>query len=45
MPNVNIPETDKMKLAWTHQEKKRRQSLKKMMDMVVPGKEEKKRAA
>ena len=29
MPNVNIPETEKIKLVWTHQEKRRRQPLKK----------------
>ena len=29
MPNVNIPETEKITLVWTHQEKKRRQPLKK----------------
>ena len=28
MPNVNIPETEKVKLVWTHQEKRRRQHLK-----------------
>ena len=35
--SVNIPETEKVKLVRTQQEK-RRPSLKKMMDMVVPGK-------
>ena len=36
MPNVNIPETEKIKLLWTHQVKKRRQPLnKKMMSMLV----------
>ena len=29
MPNVNIPETEKIKLVWTHQEKRRIQPLKK----------------
>ena len=29
MPNVNIPETQKNKLAWAYQEKRRRQTLKK----------------
>ena len=29
MPNVNIHETEKIKLAWTHQQKRRRQPLKK----------------
>ena len=29
MPNANIPETEKIKLVWTHQEKRRRQPLKK----------------
>ena len=29
MPNVNIPETENIKLVWTHQEKRRRRSLKK----------------
>ena len=29
MPNVNIPETEKIKLVWTHQENRRRQPLKK----------------
>ena len=40
MPNVNITgtETEKIKLVWIHQEKRKRQPLKKMMDMVVPGK-------
>ena len=39
MPNVNNPETKKIKLVRTYQEKRRRQPLeKKMMDMVVPGK-------
>ena len=28
MPNVNIPETENIKLVWTHQEKRRRQYLK-----------------
>ena len=28
MPNVNIPETENIKLVWTHQEKRRRQPLK-----------------
>ena len=36
MPNVNIPESEKTKLVWTHQEKRRRQLLN--MHMVVPGK-------
>ena len=36
MPNVNIPETEKNKLLWTHQVKKIRQPLnKKMMSMLV----------
>ena len=38
MPNVNIPETEEIKLVWTHQVKRRRQPLRKMMDMVVLGK-------
>ena len=29
MPNVNIPETENIKLEWTHQEQRRRQHLKK----------------
>ena len=29
MPNVKIPETEEIKLVWTHQEKRRRQILKK----------------
>ena len=29
MPNVNIPETEKVKLVRTHQEKRKRQPLKK----------------
>ena len=29
MPNVNTPETKKVKLEWTHQGKRRRQHLKK----------------
>ena len=29
MPNVNIPETEKIKLVWAHQEKRIRQPLKK----------------
>ena len=28
VPNVNIPETEKVKLVWTYQEKRRRQPLK-----------------
>ena len=36
VPNANIPETEKTKLVWTYQEKRRRQPLKK--NMVVPGK-------
>ena len=39
MPNVNITgtETEKIKLVWIHQGKRKRQPLKKIMDMVVPG--------
>ena len=37
MPNVNIPETETIKFVRTYQEK-RRQLIKKIMDMVVPGK-------
>ena len=29
MLSVNIPETEKIKLVWTHQEKRRRHTLKK----------------
>ena len=29
MPNVNFPETEQIKWVWTHQEKRRRQPLKK----------------
>ena len=29
MRNVNIPETENIKLVWTHQEKRRRQLIKK----------------
>ena len=29
MPNVNMPETEKIKLVCTHREKRRRQPLKK----------------
>ena len=29
MPNVSIPETEKIKLVWTHQEKRKIQPLKK----------------
>ena len=29
MPNVNIPDTEKIKLVWTYQEKRRKQPLKK----------------
>ena len=29
MPNANISEAEKTKLVWTHQEKRRRQPLKK----------------
>ena len=29
MPNVNIPETEKIQLVCTHQEKRRREPLKK----------------
>ena len=36
--NVNIPETETIKLVRTYQEKRRRKPIKKMMDMVVPGK-------
>ena len=38
MPNVNIPVTENIKLVWTHQDRRRRQPLRKMMDKVVPGK-------
>ena len=38
MPNVNIPETETIKFVRTYQEKRIRQLIKKMMDMVVPGK-------
>ena len=37
MPYVNIPETENIKLVSTHQEKRGRQPIMKMMDMVVPG--------
>ena len=40
MPNVNIPETEKVKLAWTHQEKRRRQLLKKNDGHGTRGREE-----
>ena len=43
MPNVNIPETEKMKLVWTYQEK-RRQPLKENYGHGRTG-EEKKGAA
>ena len=36
VPNVNIPETETIKLARTYQEKRR-----KIMDMVVPGRRRK----
>ena len=29
MPNVNIPETEKATLVWSHEEKRKRQHLKK----------------
>ena len=35
MPNVNIPQTEMIKLVWAHQEKR---ISRKMMNMVVPGK-------
>ena len=38
MPNVNIPEAKTIALVWTCQEKRSRQPIMKMMDMVVPGK-------
>ena len=38
MPNVNIPETKTIALVRTCQEKGRRQLIKKMMDVVIPGK-------
>ena len=43
MPSVNIPETEMIKLVWTHQEKRRRQPLKKNDGHGRTG-EEKKRA-
>ena len=36
IPNGNIPETVKIRLAWTHQEKRIRQ--RKVTPLVVPGK-------
>ena len=44
MPNVNIPETEKIKLVWTYQEKRRRQPIKKNDGHGRTG-EEKKRVA
>ena len=41
MPNVNIPETEKIKLAWTHQGKRRRQPLKKNYGHGCTGEEKK----
>ena len=38
MTNVNIPDTEKIKLVCTHQAKGSGQPLRKMMCMVVPGK-------
>ena len=38
MPNVNIPETKTIALVRTCKEKRRRQLIKEMMDVVVPGK-------
>ena len=38
MPKCNIPETEKIRLVWTHQEKRRRQPLKQNDGLVVPGK-------
>ena len=42
MPNVNIPETEKIKLVWTHQEKRRRQHLRKNDGHGRTGEEKKK---
>ena len=44
MPNVNITETEKITLAWTHQETRRRQPLKTRDGHGCTG-EEKKGAA
>ena len=38
MPNVNIPETETITFVRIYQEKRRRQLVKKNMDMVVSGK-------
>ena len=38
MPNVDIPETETIQLVRTYQEKRRRQHIKKIIGMVVPGK-------
>ena len=43
-PRCNIPETEKIKLEWTHQEKKDNIS-RKLMDMVVTEEEKKGPAA
>ena len=39
MPNINLPETENIKLVWTHQEKRRRLPFKKNNEhqyMVIP---------
>ena len=41
MPNVNIPETEKIKLVWAHQEKRRGQPLKKNYGHGSTGEEKK----
>ena len=44
MPNVNTPETEKIKLALAHQEKRRRQPLKKNDGHGSTGEEKKGRS-
>ena len=39
MPNVNIPETEKVTLIWTQREKRRRQHLKKIDGRGCTGEE------
>ena len=41
MPNVNTPDTENIKLAWTHQEERRRQPLKKNDGHGCTGEEKK----